>query len=452
MGKLKVMPILIFVVAALGDAGYLGSITAGAAPIGEHTSIVMTAEEVVIELRVLDITEGDWSSTRYYATITADFLFTNTGEADTVYTYIPVSVMTIFVSVLYGAVDMDVPLENPRVLVDGEPVEVYKLCVGNFDESVLEGGTWEEFAERALPLFDEQPENGEPFYFRRYFAGVEEHWDKIAHRADALLAYWEVTFEAGETKLVEYVQEFDLTSDYGEQVFRLTYPLFTGAGWRGDIGYGRVTVLPGEGCDWNDLRYYTGLHLPLPSEEEDHRFSLNEGITGHEGFNRCNLAGYRGGSFDHALVWEFSDYEPHPGQISSYAFYPDIGDIGTYQYMLHGDYEDGFEESYDNPWDYSMIYLYLGKSPPGYFFSAAVEGVPLHDAPHGQPLGEGPEFRISFTQGASIIEREGNWAKVSYRNWDSDTTLEGWVDLVPVNSQGHVVPGLLPLPATYYEP
>ncbi len=45
------MLIVFTVTAALGDAGYLGSITAGAAPIGEHPTIEMTAEEVIIELQ-----------------------------------------------------------------------------------------------------------------------------------------------------------------------------------------------------------------------------------------------------------------------------------------------------------------------------------------------------------------------------------------------------------------
>ncbi len=449
MGKLKVMPILIFVVAAQGDAGYLGDLTSGATPIGEHTSIVMTAEEVVIELRSEEVVYEDWSSTRYSATITADFLFTNTGEANTVYTYIPYSVMTIFVSVLYDAVDMAIPLENPRVLVDGEPVEVRKLCVGNFDESVLEGGTWEEFAERALPLFDEQPENGEPFYFRRYFTDSEYGLGDITHPADALLAYWEVPFAADETKLVEYVQEYSLTSDYGEQVFRLTYPLFTGAGWRGDIGFGRVTVVPGEGCDWSDLRYYTGLHLPLPEEVEGHRLEICGDIADHAAFGKSDLASYDGGDYERALVWEFTDYEPHPGQLNSYALYPDIGDLGTYQYMLHEDYEAGFEESYDNPWDYSMIYLYLGEYPPSYFFVVETDGVPLFDSPGGNPL---DDARIGFTHGARVLDWEGNWIKVSWKDWESDRSGEGWANLLPLDEDWLVVPSLLPLPDSYYEP
>ncbi len=448
MGRLKVLPILIFVVGALGDAGYLGSITAGASPIGEHPSIEMTAEEVVIELRSEDVVYEDWSTTRYDATITADFLFTNTGEEDTVYMHIPYSVMTIFVSVLYGAVEMEEPLENPRVLVDGEPVEVRKLCVGPFDSDWSGDGTWEEFVELSQPLFREKPDEGEPFYFTRYFTDSETHWDAISHRADALLAYWEVPFEAGETKLVEYVQEYSLTSDYGEQVFRLTYPLFTGAGWHGDIGYGRVSVVPGEGCDWNDLRYYVGLHLPLPEEEEDHRLEVFDAIADHAAFGKCDLAGYDGGEYERALVWEFSDYEPHPGQLNSYALYPDIGDIGTYQYMLHEDYEAGFEESYDNPWNYSMIYLYLGKHPPGYFFAVETEGVPLHNSPGGDPL---DDARIGFTRRAVISEWEGNWVKTTSHDWETETTVEGWANLLPLDEDWLVMLGLLPLPATYYE-
>ncbi|MCX7022215.1 MAG: hypothetical protein NTW26_08105 [bacterium] len=119
MGKLKVLLILSLAAAALGDAGYLGSITSGASPIGEHPAVAMTAEDVVIELQREHVDYEDWSSEVYGATVTADFLFTNTGGADTVYMYIPHSVMTVFVSYLYDAEDMETPLENPRVLVDG---------------------------------------------------------------------------------------------------------------------------------------------------------------------------------------------------------------------------------------------------------------------------------------------------------------------------------------------
>ncbi|MBA7643482.1 hypothetical protein ES703_51208 [subsurface metagenome] len=404
---------------------------------------------MVIELLSEEVEYEDWSSTHYNATITADFLFTNTGGADTLYMYIPHAVMTVFVSVLYNAMDMDVPLENPRVLVDGEPVEVRKLCVGDFDPDWPGDRAWEEIAEAAQPLFDEKPQEGEPFYFTRYFADPEnDRWD-ITYPADALLAYWEVPFAAGETKLIEYIQEYSLTSDYGEQVFRLTYPLFTGAGWRGDIGFGRVTVVPGEGCDWNDLRYYIGLHLPLPEEVEGHRLEVFGDIADHAAFDECGLAGYDGVNYERALIWEFSDYEPHPGQLNSYALYPDIGDLGTDQYMLHGDFEDGLEESYDNPWDYSMIYLYLGKYPPGYFFAVDTAGVPLFDSPGGDPL---DDARIGFTKRAVISEWEGNWVKTTSHDWETETTAEGWVNLLPLDEDWLVTPSLLPLPATYYEP
>jgi hypothetical protein len=446
MDRLSVTLLVILAAAALGDAGYLGSVSSGASPIGEHPHIEMTAEEVVVELRSEEVEYEDWSARRYYATVTADFLFTNEGDAETVYMYIPHTVMTLFVSVLYEAVEMEAPVENPRVSVDGEPVEVHKLCVGPFDPDWVGDRSWEEFVELSRPLFGEKPEEGEPFYFTNYFTGTEMYWDEISHPADALLAYWEAPFEAGETVLVEYVQEYYLTSDYGEQVFRLTYPLFTGAGWRGDIDLGRVTVVPGENCDWSDLRYYTGLHLPLPEEEEDRRLEVCDGIAAHAAFEKCRLAAYDGEEYERALVWEFSDYEPHPGQLNSCSLYPDIGDLGTYQFMLHDDYEAGLEESYDNPWDYSMIYLYLGDFLPTYFFAVNTEGVPLFDSPGGEELGA----RIGFTRGAQVSDWEGNWIKVSWRDWESERSGEGWANLLPLDEDWTVVPSLLPVPETYY--
>ncbi|MCX7022214.1 MAG: hypothetical protein NTW26_08100 [bacterium] len=264
-----------------------------------------------------------------------------------------------------------------------------------------------------------------------------------------MLAYWEVPFAPGETKLVEYVQDYALTSDYGERVFRLTYPLFTGAGWSGSIGSGRVSVVPGEGCDWNDLCYNVGLHLPLPVEEEGYRLDVLGGIADQPAFDKCDLAKYDGESYPRALVWRFSDYEPYPGQVNSYSLYPDIGDIGGTQYMLYDDFDAGVVEAYDNPWDYSMIYLYLGPRVPTYFLSATIAGVPLYDSPGGDvitsPLGES----IAFTRGAEIVEREGNWVKTTSSDSETGAAVEGWANLLPLDSGGLVLPSLLPVPESY---
>ncbi|HUT98703.1 MAG TPA: hypothetical protein VM054_06470, partial [bacterium] len=423
MVKLKVLLILSLVAAALGDAGYLGSVSSGASPIGGHPGIAMTAEDVVIELRREHVDYEDWSANIYDATVTADFLFTNTGDADTVYMYIPHAVRTAFVSYLYEAEDMDTPLENPRVLVDGEPVEVRKVCLGAFDPEYMGETTWDEFAELTRPLFDAEPKAGGPFYFTRYFVEGDEEWGgKITHPAEAVLAYWEVPFAPGETKLVEYVQDYALTSDYGESVFRLTYPLFTGAGWSGAIGSGRVSVVSGEGCDWGDLLYYVGLHLPLPADRDGYRLDVLDPIADRSDFGKCDLARYDGEKYPRALVWQFSDYEPYPGQLNCNALYPDIGDIGNSQYMLYDDFDAGVVEAYVNPWDYSMIYLYLGRYAPTYFLSANTEGVPLYDSPGGEPLGES----VAFTRSAEILGQEGNWVNVRSSDWETGADVVGW--------------------------
>jgi|GEM_PF-1055851 len=447
MDKLKVLLILSLAAAALGDAGYLGSVSSGTSPIGGHPEIVMTAEQVVIELQRRHVDYEDWSADLYDATVTADFLFTNTGDADTVYMYIPKGVRTVFVSYLYEAEDMDTPLENPRVLVDGEPVEVRKVCVGAFDPEYMGDMTWDAFAELTRPLFDEEPKEGEPFYFTRYFVEGDEEWGgEITHPAEAVLAYWEVPFAEGESKLVEYVQGYSMTSDYGEKVFRLTYPLFTGAGWSGAIGEGVVSVVGGEGCDWGDLLYYVGLHLPLPEEIDKYRPDIPDPIVDHPDFGKCGLARYDGEQYAQALVWEFTDYEPWPGQLNCSALYPDIGDVGNYQYMRYDDFETGNAEAYDNPWDYSMIYLYLGRFAPSYYLCINAAGAPLHDSPFGGPLGEA----VAFTRSAEILEREGNWVKVRSSDWETGTEVEGWVNLWQLDADGLVVPGLLPIPESYY--
>ena len=447
MGKLKVFVILSLAAAALGDAGYLGSISSGASPIGGHPEIAMTAEEVVIELQRRHVDYEDWSADLYDATVTADFLFTNAGGADTVYMYIPRSVMTVFVSYLYDAEDMDTPLVNPQVMVDGKPVEVRKVCLGAFDPECMGDMTWDEFAGLTGALFDEQPKEGGPFYFTRYFVDGDEEWGgAITHTAEAVLAYWEVPFAPGETSLVEYVQDYAMPSASGESVFRLTSPLFTGAGWSGAIGSGRVSVVPGAGCDWDDLLYYVGLPLPLPAEEEGYRLDILGGIAGHPSFDDCDLAKYDGEKFPQALVWNFSDYEPYPGQLNCCALYPDIGDIGGTQYMLHGDFEAGNVEADDNPWDYSMIYLYLGRFAPTYYLCVNAEGAPLLDSPYGRPLGES----IAFTRSAEILEQEGNWVNTRSSDWETGAAVEGWADLLPLDSDGLVLPSLLPIPESYY--
>ncbi|HDR05998.1 MAG TPA: hypothetical protein ENN88_00005, partial [Candidatus Coatesbacteria bacterium] len=388
MNKLKALPALFLASAALADAGYLGSVTAGASPIGEHPSIAMTAEEVVIELRREHADYEDWSAEVYSATVTADFLFTNTGEADTVYMYIPHEIVTAFVPILFAAEEMEAPLENPRVLVDGEPVEVRKVCLGAFDPEFMGKMSWEEFAGLTRPLFAEMPGEGEPFYFTRYFADT----GGLTHPADAVLAWWAVPFAPGRTRLVEYVQGYAPTSDYGEKAFRLTYPLFTGAAWSGAIGEGRVSVVPGEGCDWDDLAYHVGMRLPLPKEKEDYRLDVLGPIDDHPDFGMCGLARYDGERYHRTLVWEFSDYEPDPGRLNFNALYPDIGDIALFQQTLYEDFLAGAAEAYDNPWDYSMIYLCLGRYAPTYYKSVNTDGAPLFDSPGGSPLGESIPF------------------------------------------------------------
>jgi hypothetical protein len=170
------------------------------------------------------------------------------------------------------------------------------------------------------------------------------------------------------------------------------------------------------------------------------------GIADHPAFGKCNLAKYDGEKYPRALVWNFSDYEPYPGQVNSYALYPDIGDIGGSQHTLYDDFEAGVVEAYDNPWDYSMIYLYLGRFAPTYFISANIEGAPLFDSPGGVPLGES----IAFTQGGEILERDGNWVRLSWNDWENDRTVEGWANLLPLDDNWEVLPSLLPMPESHY--
>ena len=112
--------VMIFVSGVFADAGFLRSIIQNPVPVYSFpTSIEMTSEDVLIEIYPGGTVE-----------ITAAFLFTNTGTADTVIMYFPLTLRTIFHGPYLPLYNVTDPLSSPSVTVNGSPAEVRPL-IGN---------------------------------------------------------------------------------------------------------------------------------------------------------------------------------------------------------------------------------------------------------------------------------------------------------------------------------
>lgn len=97
----------------------------------------------------------------------------------------------------------------------------------------------------------------------------------------ALIIVFEISFEHDETKIIEvkYSQNDLLRS--GDRAY-FSYLLSTGATWKGNIGYGKITLYMGEGMTQNDF----------------YAIQLEESELGHPQV------------FEDFAVWEFFNYEP----------------------------------------------------------------------------------------------------------------------------------------------
>jgi len=229
-----------------------------------------------------------------------------------------------------------------------------------------------------------------------------------------------------------------MTSDYEEGIFRLTYPLFTGATWAGDIGYGKISIVLDESCQREDLQFYYGIGLPEPQEYKNYKLDFISSIKDHIGYSTSNLAEFEDCLYPHAVIWEFTNLEPTPSTFTFQSFYPDIGDIGT-EYQCEYNQKG---HNFVNPWIKSQIYLYFGSYKPYSFFVINMEGIPIYDRPYGIPI-SGEHYIAPFST-VCPIEWQDHWLKAEITDHINDIREEAWVPIYILDSDSNVIPYLMP--------
>lgn len=414
--------------AVIGDAGYLGSLTQGPSPAlpgTGGTGVRMAAEDVFIRLESCST-----------AVVSAAFLFEADAE-ETVLMCYPIEVRTVF-HALWDALSHDAggesaalsPASGTLVWVDGAPVETFVLvqCESNGEEevesSLMERYGWDGpgtprggFLVSMIPSSDSAAAG----------AAVE--------RAQALLVCWEVGFAAGGRRLVEIEDPVRPTSDYSGRLRRIAYPLVTGATWSGAIGRGRISVTGGPAFDWDDMRWWSGVMMPPPVEATRFTPALVSGLE-----DSRLLEDFIGSDLGRALVWEFENFEPVAGRRDSYTYFPDIGDIGG---LVESAALDGGQA--DSPWESSFVYLYTGPALPGAFMCIRSGGLGLEESPGG------PVSSIAIPgERLAVLDRRGDWLRV-----ERDHAFEGgsgWLEMHEVGGEGLVLPSVIPLPESYWDP
>ncbi len=434
------------------DAGYLGDPIQNAAPLLEaDTQVTMSAEEVVIELLSPEIDgrelteeerwELDWETNQQLHPdnrVVAAFEFTNTGPAQTVTMYVPLAVRHPFYGPYLWIEDEAAALETISIRVDGEPVEPYAVYRGVWDpDSYRDYGSWEELAPLIEPLQETEPAVGADFYFRNGATDPAAEVANPPHAAESLLAAWDVEFPAGESRLVEYSQRYEWSMDYLYTSFRFCYPLYTGAGWAGQIGRGRITVVGDPDFDWSYLAAAQGFCLPPAQRESDYELSFAAP------FDKGVLLPDYAGDYDRALVWEFTDLEPVGGLESWKTFNPDFGDIYNADYDAWRAALDRGEEPPPDGRRATLIYLALGAAPNSYMvLDTSPVGMPVYDAPEGEPLAA----RAFYGDVVRVEERRNDWIYGSWWSpWSGDDQgYAGWLPLTVVDDDGLVRPRLIP--------
>ena len=429
----------------------MASVTSGVSPLiisgTEHPGIVMSAEEVVIVVSKDILVREAWDvndeqTEIYKADFYSSFLFTNTTEADQVLMAIPVESATPTVPWVYGQ-GIDSTLTTPKVLVDGQPVEV-KLIYGYYPVDDLDSDQWNEVLEKLDPVYDYLPDSGQLLYFRNYvYSDPDYSVDFLQPRI--ALACWEVSFNSGQQRLVEYHEEYEMTSDYGMKTFRLTYPLFTGATWKGSIGEGKISVIMDSSFVRDDLKYYLGILLPEPEEIENGSLDLENYLSRLENPQISQLADFNNLEFSYGIIWEFKNFEPIPSGFSYQDYYMDSE---VFYYTAYDSYLYNPNLQLPLPWMKSRIYLYLGEVSPHWFIAVNEQGVPVYSQPD-QSSGNIIDTIGPMTS-VEALEINNEWIKadISY-NYDRDE-IKGWIPLYYYNEDGLLEVNLMLIIGTDY--
>ncbi len=325
-------PVLILASCVFADAGFLRSIVQNPIPVSSSpTSIEMISEDVLIEIYPGGAVE-----------ITAAFLFTNTGTADTVIMYFPLTLRTIFHGPYLPLYNVTDPLSSPSVTVNGSPAEVRPL-IGNTWTPWFDDYTWDEVREAVHTMRETEPDTGEVYFY----IADDFSWDTydiykwldewssdytvlkdLVVVINSLNACWTVPFSEGDSVLVEFSMEYSMSSEYESPYCTMVYPLYTGASWAGPIGEGRITVAPCGGLRFADFDSWYSISMPDARSVINMTYEPLEAISGADGFELTELADISGTYLDSVLIWEFTDFEPavSPTHWEYFYFTPDNPD------------------------------------------------------------------------------------------------------------------------------
>lgn len=421
------------------DAGYLRSVTSGPSPVlidNDSIEIQMTYEEVVI------CVFEDAGIMK--AQLSCGFVFENIGDESEVLMYFPLEVRTPFYPV---GLSMDwADSSKIEVLVDGKPCPLDVFYYNLWDSSIKEDLNWEEFSAYYGVLNEHEPQKGEPLFYKNI-----DNYPEFAYEAKALLAVWRVKFEERTTKFIEFSQEYHLTSDYEEKMFRLSYPLFTGSSWANNIRKGRISVFFSDEEVKKALKFFIGSLMPVPEVHLEGFTAVEPLKEISERFKSINLSKFYGRWYAGAIIWNFSDLEPLPANFRYQPFYPDIPDVGTEVYLEYMDYLDGSSAEFINPWAISFIYIILGGYYPNHYVVRAVQGVDFYE---NEGLRGLPVFHANFYSALKLIEKGVNSSKFEMRDFFSgnyDQIKIGWTNFYYIDENNLVVPKILPALESSYD-
>jgi len=442
----------------LSDAGFLGSPIQNPSPAiftTEHPSIEMVSEDVLIELhsnfdKALENADNE---RRVYADITARFVFKNTGDKTVVSMYIPLALMTIFVSKIY--LEPNEVRDMIDVYVDGNKVIVEPLYTGIYDSNFLKetGLSWKKFSKEIKAINKTEPKDGEFIHFRNYFfvstddisLETEPYYDALA-----LSASWSVSFNKGETKIIECSYICDFTSDYSYNTFRFTYPLFTGASWKDSIGSGRIVVVPSNDFNWNDIKYYIGLYLPEPEVTENYCYQMMSKFDGDSENMKGILSKYDSRTFKDSIVFTFDNLEPVVSKLSWLSYYPDIEvsheSIPESMDEISGEHKEGDDVGSGAKEGFigTMIYIYVSRDfMPDPYYIASPSGIPVYESPEGKGKLTMVDI-LSYGTGLDIIEDRGDWIKVSYIQPNGEKNEGVWIKRSAKDERGLILPIIIP--------
>jgi len=383
----------------------------------------MTSEDVFVEL----LPEGA-------VDVRGAFLFTCADGPDTVLMCYPLEVRTVFYPAAHAYEGTDSAFWDGslEVVLDGDAVLPFPLlqvdAAGSDSADFLDALSRYAFRERGTEgpsVLLVRPEAAQDSTLRSF---------DLLHRVEAVLACWPARFAGGDTLLVEISQECVATSDYDGTMESFAYPLVTGASWQGSISEGRISVVQGDCYDWGSVRWLCGVLMPPPVEETDWSPSPEEAFRSRAPACLQEMLGRRWAS---AVVWEFRDFEPVAAGRDFYAYFPDIGGVGTMD-------EYGLDEPVpwpvESPWASSFVYVFEAAEPPSGLLAIDPRGVPMLESPDA---GAATVFTVPPGFVLEVIRTRPDWALVGFEHW-STGRLEGWVATRRISDTGLVEPGVIP--------